>query len=129
MGCITKEALLLTLLTQLITLTLLTIACARVFVQAYERYMDTLPGPVIHREMIPLLSHVKRKMGEFVGCEGRDLFLIENCSAGINVVLRSLSFTATDSILTLSLGYGRPAVFQSHCLITSMLVSSFVSSR
>ena len=61
----------------------------------------------VHREMLPLLSHVLREMADFVKCEPQDIFLTENCTAGINTVIQSLSLKDDDSILTLSLGYGK----------------------
>ena len=69
--------------------------------------MDTQPTPVIMREVIPLMSHVKREMAAFVGCEGRDLFLVENCTTGTSTILNSLEFTSEDTIFTLNLHYGK----------------------
>jgi len=69
--------------------------------------MDTQPLRAVDREMVPLLCHVKRKMAEYIKCDATDVFLTENCSAGINTILRSLEFGEGDAILTLSLGYGK----------------------
>ena len=69
--------------------------------------MDSQPLRAIDREIVTILSHVMREMADYVKCQPQDLFLIENASAGINTILRSLSFTPEDKIMTLSLGYGQ----------------------
>lgn len=68
--------------------------------------MDSQPLRAIDRELVPILCHVLREMAEFVRCEPQDLILIENASAGIGTILKSLTFTPEDKIVTLSLGYG-----------------------
>ena len=77
------------------------------FLQAFERYVDSQPLRAIDRDAVPLLSHVLREMADFVKCEPQDIFLTENCTAGINTVIQSLSLKDDDSILTLNLGYGK----------------------
>lgn len=69
--------------------------------------MDSQPLRAIDRELMPLLCHVTRETAEYVGCDAQDLVLIENATSGINIILKSLKLTPADSILTLSLGYGK----------------------
>jgi len=73
----------------------------------FERYMDSQPLRAKDRELLPLLAHVKRKMADFMCCDPVDIFLTENCTSGINTILKSLPFTTKDVILTLNIGYGK----------------------
>jgi isopenicillin-N epimerase len=60
-------------------------------------YRDVLPGE---------LRRSASRLAPFVGARAQDLVFVENATAGMNAVLRSLSFQPADEILLTSLSYG-----------------------
>jgi isopenicillin-N epimerase len=58
---------------------------------------------------LPRLRVAADKVGAFLGCRGDDLAFVDNASAGINAVLRSLHFEAGDEIVLFDQAYGAVA--------------------
>ena len=60
-------------------------------------YRDVLPGE---------LRRAASELARFLGAEAQDLAFVENATAGMNAVLRSLAFQPGDEILLTRLSYG-----------------------
>ncbi len=61
--------------------------------------MESDPVRFFVREFDPLLAEVRAVLGRFLGAEAEDLALVPNATAGVNTVLRSLSFEPGDELL------------------------------
>jgi len=72
----------------------------------WQEYVEKQPLRFFDRELLPLLVHVSRRLADFVGCDAKDLVLINNATFGTNSVLNSLEFGADDVILMFSITYG-----------------------
>ncbi|KAF9419560.1 hypothetical protein BGZ94_009371 [Podila epigama] len=59
----------------------------------------------MRRDLKPSLTNIRHKLGEFMNCDPGTLALVQNTTAGINTVIRSLDFQPGDRILYLSTGY------------------------
>ncbi|MEY2686263.1 MAG: hypothetical protein RL375_461 [Pseudomonadota bacterium] len=58
---------------------------------------------------VPRLRAAANRVGALLGCRGEDLAFVDNASAGINAVLRSLRFEAGDEIVLFDHAYGAVA--------------------
>ena len=61
--------------------------------------MESDPVRFFVREIDGLLAEVRAALGRFVGADAEDLALVPNATAGVNTVLRSLSFAPGDELL------------------------------
>jgi isopenicillin-N epimerase len=71
---------------------------------AWRQYMESQPL----RFMQALAPHIRRAandLAKFVGVEGDDLVFVDNATAGVNAVVRSLDFAASDRIVVTDHGY------------------------
>jgi isopenicillin-N epimerase len=78
-------------------------ACPKAVLAVQQRLRSQLeqePLRFFGREWEPLLDNARRKLAEFVGADTQDLVFVNNATTGVNSVLRSLSFSAQDEILT-----------------------------
>lgn len=81
----------------------------RAVLEAAERWRSRLEAnpDVFFREILPgALREAAATLARFVGARAQDLVFVENATAGMNAVLRSLSFSPGDEILASSHVYG-----------------------
>jgi len=62
--------------------------------------MERQPVQFFVRELDSLLNENRQMLAEFVGAEFENIALVPNATAGLNAVLRSLSFQPDDELLT-----------------------------
>ena len=78
-------------------------------VLAYQaRLRDQLEAEPVRffvRELEPLLDQALASLAGFVGARWQDLAFVPNATAGVNAVLRSLSFSEGDELLVTDHGY------------------------
>lgn len=96
--------------------------------QAIRDEIERQPARFLLREVYPLAGGVSPKptrlrttaadVGAFLGAEGDDLVFIDNATAGVNIVLRSLTFRPGDQILVTN-----------HSYPTSARLAAFVAAR
>ncbi len=78
-------------------------ACPREVLAAQDRYRAQMEGEPVRffvRELEPLLDAARGELAAFVHCDADDLVFVANATAGVNAVLRSLSFEPDDELLT-----------------------------
>ncbi|XP_059153483.1 uncharacterized protein LOC131939285 [Physella acuta] len=75
-------------------------------VHKWQEYSEKQPLRFYDRELLPLLVHVCRRLAAFVGCNARDLVLINNATFGTNSVLNSFPLSPNDVILSFNITYG-----------------------
>ena len=68
--------------------------------QKLRSQLEQEPLRFFGREWEPLLDNARNKLAEFVGVDSQDLVFVNNATTGVNSVLRSLSFSSEDEILT-----------------------------
>jgi len=68
--------------------------------QSLRSQMEQEPLRFFGREWEPLIDNARSQLAEFVGADIQDLVFVNNATTGVNSVLRSLSFSAEDEILT-----------------------------
>jgi len=74
--------------------------------EGWRRRMEANPD-YFYRDVLPgELRRAASSLALFVGAEPQDLVFVENATAGMNAVLRSLAFQPGDEILLTSLSYG-----------------------
>lgn len=81
----------------------------RTVLEAAKRWRSRLEASpdVFFREILPAeLREAAAALARFVGARPQDLVFVENATAGMNAVLRSLSFSSGDEILASSHVYG-----------------------
>lgn len=61
--------------------------------------LERQPVRFYQREFEPLLDESRAALGSFIGAEADDLVYVANATAGVNTVLRSLSFESGDELL------------------------------
>jgi len=86
-------------------------ATPRSVLAAQQRWRDVMerqPVRFMTRELPPALARARGALAGFLGADPADLVFVENATAGVNSVLRSLRFAPGDEILVTALGY--PAV-------------------
>src|SRR5512141_2636955 len=77
-------------------------ACLRAILDVQRGWRDKLeaqPVKFLARDLDELLEWSRSEVAAFVGGDADDLALMTNATAGINTVLRSLSFERGDEIL------------------------------
>ena len=80
-------------------------ACPRAVRACQRQYQDQLelePLRFMVRELEPRLDHARGKLAQFIKAPVDDLVFVSNATAGVNAVLRSLSFKRGDELLTTS---------------------------
>lgn len=78
-------------------------ACPKAVLAVQQSLLSQLeqePLRFFGREWEPLLDNARSKLAEFVGANIQDLVFVNNATTGVNSVLRSLSFSDEDEILT-----------------------------
>jgi isopenicillin-N epimerase len=67
--------------------------------QQWRRRMESEPVRFLAAELEGHLDEAREELARFVGARGDDLAFIANVTTGVNIVLRSLFFTAGDELL------------------------------
>jgi isopenicillin-N epimerase len=78
-------------------------ACPTAVLQAQQRWRDRIerqPVQFFARELEPLLDEARSRLAEFLGTSTDDLAWVNNATAGVNAVLRSLKCSEGDELLT-----------------------------
>ncbi|MEH2122648.1 aminotransferase class V-fold PLP-dependent enzyme [Nostoc sp.] len=78
-------------------------ACPKQVLAVQQRLRSQLeqePLRFFGREWEPLLDDARSKLAAFVGSDVQDLVFVPNATTGVNSVLRSLTFSPEDEILT-----------------------------
>ncbi|MBD2210322.1 aminotransferase class V-fold PLP-dependent enzyme [Nostoc linckia FACHB-104] len=78
-------------------------ACPKAVLSVQQKLRSQLEQEPINffgREWEPLIDNARSKLAEFVGADSEDVVFVNNATTGVNAVLRSLTFTAEDEILT-----------------------------
>ncbi|WP_334739156.1 aminotransferase class V-fold PLP-dependent enzyme [Nostoc sp.] len=70
------------------------------FQQRLRSQLEQEPLRFFGREWEPLLDDARTKLAAFVGADVQDLVFVSNATTGVNSVLRSLTFSPGDEILT-----------------------------
>ncbi len=70
------------------------------FQQRLRLQLEHEPLRFFGREWEPLLDDARSKLAAFVGADAQDLVFVPNATTGVNSVLRSLTFSPEDEILT-----------------------------
>lgn len=73
--------------------------------QQWRERMERQPLQFFGRDLEALLDHARIELAAFVGAEADDLAFVPNATTAINTVLRSLSFTPGDELLTTNQEY------------------------
>lgn len=84
-------------------------ACPRAVLDRQSELRERLerePVRFFLREVPPLLEEARRECAAFVGARPEDFVFVRNATAGVNAVLRSLSFAPGDELLTTDHAYG-----------------------
>ncbi len=77
-------------------------ACPTAVLEAqaqWQRRLEREPVLFLHREIEAHLDRARGALASFVGAHSDDLAFVTNATAGVNTVLRSLSFAAGDEIV------------------------------
>ena len=83
-------------------------ACPKVVLERQQRLreeMEREPVEFLARKMTPLLDESRAALAELIGAERSDLVFVQNATAGVNAVLRSLEFHPGDEILVTAHDY------------------------
>lgn len=73
--------------------------------QALRLAMEREPVEFLVRELTPLLDESRGALAELLGADPADLVFVHNATAGVNSVLRSLTFRPGDEILVTTHDY------------------------
>jgi isopenicillin-N epimerase len=73
---------------------------------ALRARMEREPVDFLVRDAPRLNAEAREALGRFVGADPEDLAFVPNATAGINAVLRSLTFSPGDELLTTDHAYG-----------------------
>jgi len=83
-------------------------ACPKVVLERQRQLREELerePVDFLVRKLTPLIDESRATLAELVGAEPADLVFLQNATAGVNSVVRSLDFEAGDEILVTNHDY------------------------
>jgi isopenicillin-N epimerase len=83
-------------------------ACPRVVLAAQAQFREQLeaqPVRFLQRELEPLLDAARAELAVFLNCQTDDLVFVQNATAGVNAVVRSLELKPGDELLTTNHDY------------------------
>ena len=83
-------------------------ACPQVVLAAQSELraqMESQPVRFLQREYEPLLDAARAELATFLRARADDLVFVQNATAGVNAVVRSLDFRAGDELLTTNHAY------------------------
>jgi isopenicillin-N epimerase len=73
--------------------------------QQLRHRLERQPLQFFDHDFEPLLDQARDRLAEFVGADSLDLVFVPNATTGVNAVLRSLSFSPDDELLTTNQEY------------------------
>lgn len=73
--------------------------------QQLRQRLERQPLQFFGRDFEALLDQARDRLAEFVGADSQDLVFVPNATTGVNAVLRSLTFSPTDELLTTNQEY------------------------
>lgn len=71
----------------------------------FREQLEREPLRFFMREFEPLLDNARNELAAFVGAGADELAFVPNATTGINAILRSLSFSPGDELLTTNQEY------------------------
>jgi selenocysteine lyase/cysteine desulfurase len=74
--------------------------------QEYQMKAELNPDRWFRIEVQIEMDNLRKKLSKYVNCDPDDLVILENASAGINSVLKSLKFHSNETILYYNIAYG-----------------------
>ncbi len=83
-------------------------ACPTAILRAQDAWRARMEAQLVQffaRDLEDLLQHAAESFGAFVGADGCDIAWVNNATAGVNTVLRSLCFKDGDELLTIDHTY------------------------
>lgn len=83
-------------------------ACPRPILEYQNRLRERMEGrpvPFLVRDMFPLLDESRRTLAALVGTRPENLVFVNNATAAVNAVVRSLRFRPGDELLVTDHGY------------------------
>lgn len=83
-------------------------ACPKVILEQqleYRREMEREPVDFLVRKMTPLVDASRNAMAGLIGADPADVVFVQNATAGVNSVIRSLEFRPGDEILVTAHDY------------------------
>ncbi|HYO75214.1 MAG TPA: aminotransferase class V-fold PLP-dependent enzyme, partial [Thermoanaerobaculia bacterium] len=72
----------------------------------FRAQMEREPVRFFVRELEPLLDEARQTLAQFVGADAEGVAFVQNATAGVNAVLRSLDLDKFDELLVTSQEYG-----------------------
>ena len=72
----------------------------------YQLKAEYNPDRWLRIEVQHEMEKVRKRLSQYVNCDPDDLVLVDNASAGINSILRSLKFQSNETILYYNIEYG-----------------------
>ena len=72
----------------------------------YQLKAEYNPDRWLRIEVQHEMEKVRKRLSQYVNCDPDDLVLLDNASAGINSILRSLKFQSNETILYYNIEYG-----------------------
>lgn len=84
-------------------------ACPRAILEKqleYRRLLEAQPVRFLVRDMVPFYERSRKALSEFVHADTADVVFVQNATAGVNTVFRSLDLGPGDEILFTSHIYG-----------------------
>jgi isopenicillin-N epimerase len=73
--------------------------------QEFRRELEREPVDFLVRKMTPLVDESRNALAAFIGADPSDMVFVQNATAGVNSVIRSLEFRPGDEILVTSHDY------------------------
>ena len=74
--------------------------------QYWQRELERQPVQFMADDIYKHLETARTKLGEFIGCDGDDLFFVPNPTTGVTTIINSLEINPGDEILSTDHEYG-----------------------
>lgn len=74
--------------------------------QEYQLLAEANPDRWFRLDIQVRMNELRKRLSSYVNCDADDLVLIDNASAGVNSLLKSLKFKENETILYYSVAYG-----------------------
>ncbi|CAF3113317.1 unnamed protein product [Rotaria socialis] len=72
----------------------------------YQLTAELNPDRWFRLDVQNAMDKVRKRLSDYVNCDSDDLVILENASAGINSILKSLKFQSNETILYYNIAYG-----------------------
>ena len=74
--------------------------------QEYQLLAEQNPDRWFRLDVQPRMDELRKKLSQYVNCDPADLVFVDNASAGINSILKSLKLGRNETILYYNVAYG-----------------------